>query len=628
MAEEKKTAEQEKGQETELKKGSLKIHSENIFPIIKKWLYSEHDIFIRELISNSVDAMNKRKVLQPDLDEKELRIEVKIDKAARRIDVIDYGIGMDATEVKKYINQIAFSGAEEFIEKFKDKQSNIIGHFGLGFYSSFMVAEKVTIDTLSYKPKSKPAFWECDGSTDYAMGAGARTEVGTTVSIHVSKDNDQYLEESKLQEIIERFCNFMPFPIKLGDTDINLQEALWLRPPSEVKEEEYKEFYKKMFHEWDDPLFWIHLNADYPFNLKGILFFPKIRNDLDINRGQVKLYCNNVFVADNLKEFIPEFLLLLRGGIDVPDIPLNVSRSFLQQDQQVKKISKYIVKKVADHFKALFKEDRKKYEELWNDMNHFVKVGMLTNEDFFEQLKDLVVYKTSDDRWVTLEEYKEKNQTDINFVKAGIDETDERKSYRYFYSPGENSQVTYLKMMKEMGVEVIFTDSPLDTHLFQRFEMSMPFTGFARIDSELLDDVVDSGKAEVVDANNKTEAERVKDVFDKALDNKQITVEAKRLKSEEIASLVVLNEHVRRFQEMSMMMPGAKGDLLANHTLVVNIENPTVKKIIKLEGLGKEEDVKFLCKYLHQLALIEQKRFDGDELRSFLDNANKVLRML
>ncbi len=612
----------------DLKKGSLKIHSENIFPIIKKWLYSEHDIFVRELVSNATDALSKRKALEPEIDEETFRVEIKIDKKERRIDFIDYGIGMDATEVKKYINQIAFSGAEEFIEKFKDKQSNIIGHFGLGFYSAFMVAEKVTIDTLSYKKNAKPAFWECDGSTEYAMGPGTREEVGTTVSIYLNKDNDEYLEESKLQGILERFCNFMPFPIKLGDNDINLQEALWLRNPSDVKEEEYKEFYKKMFHDFEDPLFWIHLNVDYPFNLKGILFFPKIRNELDINRGEVKLYCNNVFVADNLKEFIPEFLLLLRGGIDVPDIPLNVSRSFLQHDKQVSKISKYIVKKVSDHFKSLFKEDREKYEELWKDMNHFVKVGLLTNEDFFEQLKDLVIYKTSEDRWVTLEEYKESNQKDLNFVKPLDEEKSENKTYRYFYSPGENSQVTYLKMMKEMGAEVIFTDSPLDTHLFQRFEMSMPFTGFARIDSELLDDVVDSEKAEVVDAENKTEAERVKDIFDKALENKQITIEPKRLKSSEIASLVVLNEHMRRFQEMSMLMPGSKADLLASHKLVVNIENPTVKKIMKLNALGKDGDVKLLCTYLHQLALIEQKRFDGDELRSFLDNANQVLRML
>ncbi len=618
----------EKNKKEELKKGSLKIHSENIFPIIKKWLYSEHDIFVRELVSNAVDAMSKRQAVEPELESKELRIEIRIDKKERRIDFIDYGIGMDAVEVKKYINQIAFSGAEEFIEKFKDKQSNIIGHFGLGFYSAFMVAEKVTIDTLSYKKNAKPAFWECDGSTEYAMGEGKRTEVGTTVSIYLNSEGDEYLEESKLRDILERFCNFMPFPIKLEDNEINIQEALWLRQPSDIKDEEYKEFYKKFFHDFEDPLFWIHLNVDYPFNLKGILYFPKLRNDFDINRGQVKLYCNNVFVADNLKEFIPEFLLLLRGGIDVPDIPLNVSRSFLQHDKQVSKISGYIVKKVSDHFKSLFKNDRKKYEELWKDMNHFVKVGLLTNEDFFEQLKDLVIYKTSEDRWVTLAEYKENNQKDINFTKPFGDEKDENKNYRYFYSPGENSQVTYLKMMKDMGAEVIFTDSPLDTHLFQRFEMSTPFTGFARIDSELLDEVVDTEKAEIVDADNKTEAERVKDIFDKALDNKQITVEPKHLKSNDIPSLVVLNEHMRRFQEMSMLMPGSKTDLLANHTLVVNVGNPTVKKILKLDGLGKEEDVKLLCTYLHQLALIEQKQFDGDELRKFLDNANRVLRML
>ncbi|MCD4828511.1 MAG: molecular chaperone HtpG [Candidatus Cloacimonetes bacterium] len=607
--------------------GSLSIHTDNIFPIIKKWLYSEHDIFLRELVSNAVDATSKRKAAQPKHADDEFKVVVKLDKDARTISVSDSGIGMTGDEIKKYINQIAFSGAEEFVSKFKDRQASIIGHFGLGFYSSFMVAEKVTIDSLSYKPGAKAALWECDGTTEYTLGRGERTEVGTTVTVHINKENEQYLDESKLREMLERYCNFMPYPIELSGNVINQTEALWLRHPKDVTDDEYKQFYKDMFHEWEEPLFWIHLNVDFPFNLKGILYFPRLRNELDYHRGSVKLYCNNVFVADNLKEFVPEFLLLLRGGIDVPDISLNVSRSFLQQDAQVRKISKYIIKKVADRLNELFREDRKRFEELWDDIQQFIKFGVITNEDFFEAMKDILVFKTSKDEWVTLEEYKERNPQTAE--KPAEDDKDGLTTHKIYYSPGEDTQVTYLKLMSDQGIEVIYTTSAIDTHLFQNLESKLPFTRFVRIDSEVLDGIVNTDKKELVDADDKTESDKVKAVFERALDNEQITVEPKSLKTPEIPAMVVFNEHMRRFQEMSHLMPGGdKMDMPANHTLVVNTENASVKKALRLDAAGSAENADILCRYLHQLALLEQKAFDGQQLQAFIANANRILGML
>ena len=367
-------------------KGTLSIHTENIFPIIKKWLYSEHDIFFRELTSNAIDAMNKRVVEESGIDTTDFGVEVKVDKKKKTITFSDTGIGMTAEEIEKYINQIAFSGAEDFVEKYKDVQTNIIGHFGLGFYSSFIVAEKVTIDTLSYKEGSKAAGWSCEGSTEYEVFEGKRKDVGTTITIHVNDESEEFLEEDKVQAILEKYCSFMSFPVKFKDKVINEKPALWKNKPNGATDEEYILFYQTAFQQYDEPLFWIHLNVDYPFNLKGILYFPKFKNQLDVNKGQVKLFCNNVFVADNLKDLIPEFLLLLKGGIDIPDIPLNVSRSFLQSDSQVKKISNYIVKKVADHFKSAFKDDREKYASYWKDISDFIKYGLLTNEDFFKAL--------------------------------------------------------------------------------------------------------------------------------------------------------------------------------------------------------------------------------------------------
>jgi len=666
---------------TDTKTGKLSIHTENIFPIIKKWLYSEHDIFLRELISNAIDAMNKRKAVDPEMDVNELKIEIKTNKKKKTLEIIDYGIGMNATEIKKYINQIAFSGAEDFIEKYKDKQSSIIGHFGLGFYSSFMVAKKVTIDSLSFKKGSHPAFWECEGETEYKAEDGKRKDIGTTVTVHLNKDNEEYLEEQKIKELIEKYSNFMPFPIFLNKEKeaINQKEALWLKKPKDVTDEEYKEFYKKLFHDWDDPLFWIHLNVDFPFNLKGILYFPKIKNQMEMNQGKVKLFCNNVFVADDLKQIVPEFLLLLKGGIDIPDIPLNVSRSFLQHDQQVQKISQYIIKKIADTLKDIFKEDRKKYEGFWDDIHYFIKYGILSDEKFSDAMKDHIIFKTTQDDYVTIKEYRERNKS-------------KDKPQKIFYAQSEDTQVTYLNLMKEQGIEVIYSHPIIDSHLFQHLEMKDRDSTFVRIDSEINDNLIDKEKTEIVDASNRTNSEKLKEIFDKTLNenieanfNKDdyaafikkhpetintlapyvrikddftyikpydipfnireklgkdvfseilgkvylaVTSEMKFLKTKSIPAMVVFNEFMRRFQEMNYLSQPKESDMLQNHTVIVNPENETIKKVLKFHEDGKLEEAKLLVNYVHELALLEQKQFTGKELKSFVENSNKVLEMI
>lgn len=660
-------------------KGSLSIHTENIFPIIKKWLYSQHDIFLRELISNSVDAINKRKYADPDFKEEDMKISVKLDPKKNTIEVSDTGIGMSADEIRKYINQIAFSGAEDFINKFKDVQSNIIGHFGLGFYSSFMVAEKVTIDSLSWAPDSQPAFWECDGSTKYQMKAGKRKEIGTTVTIHLNEDSKNYAEEGKIREILEKYCNFMPWPIMFKDKQINQKEALWNRKPKDVTEEEYKEFYHQVFHDHNDPVFWIHLNADFPVNLRGILYFPKLRKEPEFYKGEVKLYCNNVFVADNLEDLIPEFLLLLKGGIDIPDIPLNVSRSFLQNDAQVRQISKYIVKKVADRFGETFSEDRNKYEEYWNDIDMFIKFGLIRDEDFFDAMKDRVLFKSASGDFVTLEEYKARNQTDG-------DKT------RVWYASGEDTQVSYLRLMKDQGIEVIFQTSPLDTHIYQKLESTLDKVEFIRVDSEINDLLVNKDKNELVDLENRADSDKLKEIFYRSLNQsveasfskesyaeflkqnpKAVTilnpylvqegestvirpydipfavreelgeetiktlfehvytplkVEVKSLKSPEIPSMIVFNEFMRRWHDMDMLNRQADSGILKDHTLVVNQENPVIKKILELDASGQKEEVQTLCSYIHDLSLLEQRSFSGDELKDFISRANKILNYL
>ncbi len=655
-------------------KGSLSIHTENIFPIIKKWLYSQHDIFLRELVSNAVDAINKRKYADETFDADKMKITIKLDEKKKTLQIIDTGIGMTADEIRKYINQIAFSGAEEFVNRFKDVQANIIGHFGLGFYSAFMVAEKVTIDSLSWEEGATAAYWECDGSTEYVMKAGKQKEVGTTITIYFNEESQEYASEVKIKEILKRYCNFMEWPIMFKDEQVNIKEALWNRKPTDVTSEEYIKFYQDIFNDYREPVFWIHLNVDFPFNLKGILYFPKFRNDPDYFKGEVKLYCNNVFVADNLEDLIPDFLLLLKGGIDIPDIPLNVSRSFLQNDKQVQKISKYIVKKVADHFIDTFKNDRKKYEEYWEDIQPFVKYGLLKEADFFEALKDIIIFKTASGDYVTVEEYKTRNQ-----VTEG--------KTRIWYAASEDTQVSYLNLMKEQGLEVIFQSSPLDTHLYQMLESKLENVEFMRVDSEineLLEDkadaadqeeaqrlieifyrgldqkieasfseeslkeyfkkypqasllltphIIQDGKQSKIlpyELSKETREELGQEAFDELMNHvyKELTVEVKSLKSADIPSMIVFSEYMRRWHDMDAITRQATGDLLKYHTLVINRNNPVIKRILELDSEGKHEEVDNLCAYIHSLSLLEQKPFTGTELKEFIDRANSVLNLI
>lgn len=667
-------AEQKKGH------GKLSIHTENIFPIIKKWLYSEHDIFLRELVSNSVDAMSKRATIEPELDPEKLKIEIKSDKKAKTLQIIDYGIGMTRDEVKKYINQIAFSGAEEFVDKYKEKQNAIIGHFGLGFYSTFMVSDKVTIDTLSHEEGAEPAYWECEGDIRFKTDNGKRKEVGTTVTLYLNSESEEYLEDSKLRELVEKYSNFMPFPIYINKEKdaVNQKEALWNKLPKDVTDEEYKEYYKKMYHDWKDPLFWLHLNVDYPFNLKGILYFPAISNQLDINRGSVNLYCNNVFVADNLKDFIPEFMMLLKGGIDIPDIPLNVSRSFLQNDKEVQKITGYIVKKVADSLKEVFENDRKRYEGFWKDIQNFIKYGFVTDEKFLKAMKDHLIFKSTNDDWVTLQEYLDRNQQ----------EGEEKKVY---YASSKDLQVSYIEMMKQQGLEVIYSDSVIDNHVFQKLEMEEGKVKFVRVDSEINDNLVEADKTEIADAQGRTSSERLLDIFDRTLNPDveasfskddyakfikdhpeavnilaphirnendftyikifnlnsheqqqlgegwselrqkaylEVTTKIKYLKTGEIPAMIVFDEQMRRMQEMNTMFTGDGFDMLRHHTLVVNAENEIVQKILNLGDKNETDKVELVVNYLHELALLEQKQFSGKELQKFINRSNEILKLV
>lgn len=629
--------------------GQLSIHTENIFPIIKKWLYSEHDIFLRELVANATDAMAKRQALQPDLSEDDLYIELKVDDKAHTLQIIDQGIGMTAEEIKKYINQIAFSGAEDFINKYKEQQNNIIGHFGLGFYSVFMVAQKVTIDSLSYQNDAKAAYWECDGSTSYAMGPGARTTPGTTITIYLNDEGHGYADTYKIRDLVEKYCNFMPYPIRIDDEDVNLQEPLWNKKPVGITDDEYKEFYRKMFHDWEDPLFWIHLNVDFPFTLKGILYFPKIKSQLDWQRGSVKLYCHNVFVADNLKEFIPEFMFLLRGGIDVPDIPLNVSRSFLQNDDQVKKISGYIIKKIADSLNDVFTGDRAKFEGFWPDIDQFVKYGVLTSDKFAESMKDVLIFKSSNGDWVNVDEYAKRNPTQDNPLKL-------------YYTASENMQVSQLKIMKDAGKEVLFAGGVLDTHIIQHLENRKPGEyQFVRIDSEINDHLVNKEKSEELFNQNREEYEEeeertvekevekdgkkekvkekvrelVKKVRDKRafaleqlLEDKNVIIKVQSLATADLPGMIVFEEQLRRFQEMNSFAKQKEFDLLARHTWLVNAENPAVQRIFDLQKQGNNEQAALMASYVHDLAVLEQKQFTGDELAQFVGKAVKVLNLV
>ena len=611
-------------------KGNISIHTENIFPIIKKWLYSDKDIFIRELISNGCDAISKLKSLvslgeAKEINDEKYKILVSVNKENGTLKFIDNGIGMTEEEVKKYINQVAFSGAEDFVNKYKDKineEKDIIGHFGLGFYSAFMVAKRVQIDTLSYLEGAESVTWVCEGGTEYEIYPSKdRKERGTTITLFVDDDSKEFLEIYKVREVIEKYCSFLPTEIYLEEEGKEVKEEdkkplndttpLWIKSPKDCTDEEYKEFYKKVFLDYNDPLFWIHLNVDYPFNLKGILYFPKLKHELEATEGQVKLYNNQVFVADNIKEVIPEFLLLLKGTIDCPDLPLNVSRSFLQKDKDVIKISKHIVKKVADKLVSLYKNERDNFNGFWKDIQIFIKYGCLRDESFYEKIKDIIIFRRLDGEYITLKEYLEENK--------------EKHENKVFYVTDEKQQSQYVKMFKDANLDALILDCSLDNHFISFLESKEIGVTFARIDSDISEILKNDENEDLKDLN-----EKIKNLFNKVISNGVKEVKVENLKNSEIPAMILVSEQSRRMSEMSRMFGGMDmPDMFKEErTLVINNNNPIIKNISSIDLDGKEKKVNLICSYIFDLALLSNKELNPDEMESFINRSNKLLNMV
>lgn len=623
-------------------KGNISVDSENLFPIIKKWLYSDKDIFLRELVSNGCDAVTKLKKLasigEAQIDENEkFKVTVSIFKDAKKLVISDNGIGMTAEEIDKYINQIAFSGASDFLSKYKDeddKGSQIIGHFGLGFYSAFMVADSVEIDSLSYQDGAKAAKWTCDGSMEFDLTDGDRTERGTAITLNIAEDSEEFLEESTIRQILHKYCAFLPIEIYVevpedkhedhcdcghdhdheheDDTPsepkpINNTTPLWMKKPSECTDEEYKEFYRNVFMDFNEPLFWIHLNVDYPFNLKGILYFPKINHEFAGQEGQIKLYNNQVFVADNVKEVIPEFLMLLKGVIDCPDLPLNVSRSFLQNDGYVKKISSHITKKVADKLTSIYNNERENYEKYWDYINIFIKYGCLRDEKFYEKVKDVIIYKDIDGKYLTLDEY--------------LDGKEEKDVY-YVSDPQTQSQ--YINMFKNQGLNAVVLPSMMDTHFISLVEMKQTGVKFKRIDSAI-NDISDNTEK---DDSTKEQEEKLIEKFKNEIKDDTLKIEVQSLKDDSIPAVILLGEQSRRMQEMykayGQQMAGMADMFHDEFTLVLNSNNSLIRKIDTLN----DEDANLVIDHVYDLAKISHSPLPAEQMTKFIERSNKLLEKL
>lgn len=616
-------------------KGSISIHTENIFPIIKKWLYSDKDIFIRELISNGCDAVNKYKKLislgeaKGNADES-YKIKVSIDKENSALIFEDNGIGMTAEEVEKYINQVAFSGAEDFFNTYKDKmneENDIIGHFGLGFYSSFMVSKKVQIDTLSYKENATPVRWVSEDGLEFELTQSDNRETrGTTITLFLADDSKEFLEEYTVRNIIDKYCSFLPVDIYLetiktketkedevvDTTPINDTNPLWLKAPKDCTDEEYKEFYRKVFKTFDEPLFWIHLNVDYPFNLKGILYFPKLKNEFELIEGKVKLYNNQVFVADNIKEVIPEFLLLLKGVIDCPDLPLNVSRSFLQNDRDVSKISKHIVKKVADKLKSLYKNERENYEKFWDDIQVFIKFGCLKDESFYDKVKDSILFKTINSQYITLNDY--------------LENCKEKHENKVFYVSNEEQQSQYIKLFKDYGLDAVILDSTIDNHFISMIEFKNQGVHFNRIDADLSDILKENDNED--NKEIKTDIENLfKDVIGDRINNYSV----ESLKSEDTPAIILISEQSRRMSEMRSQFAGMDFGMSFEEekTLVINNNSSIVKKLVSLkDDESKKEQISLICNQIVDIALLSNKELDSKQLDEFIKRNNQLMSMV
>ena len=657
--------------------GNLSINSQNIFPIIKKWMYSDHDIFYRELVSNACDAITKLKKLSmigeyEAPDDIEYKVEIKLSAKDKTIKIIDNGIGMTKEEVDEYINQIAFSGAEAFLEKYKDKANDdqIIGHFGLGFYSAFMVADQVTIDTLSFKDRAESVHWSCDGGTEYDISEGTKTTPGTEITLYLNEDSYEFANEYKAKEVLDKYCSFMPVPIFVTNEDageqteeipeeevtekdtvldtfikdavteevekedgtketvekvpakkmakivkrpvaINDIHPLWTKHPNECSDEDYKEFYRKVFHDYKEPLFWIHLNMDYPFNLKGILYFPKINTEYESIEGTIKLYNNQVFVADNIKEVIPEFLLLLKGVIDCPDLPLNVSRSALQNDGFVKKISDYITKKVADKLSGMCKTDKENYEKYWDDINPFIKFGCLKDEKFAEKMNDYIIFKNLDGKYLTLKECLEENK--------------EKHENTVFYVTDEVEQSQYINMFKNEGIDAVILTHNIDQPFITNMESKNENLKFKRIDADLSD----SFKEETSKDELKDMTEKLSKTFKDALGKENLTVNVEKLKDASISSMITLSEESRRMQDMMKMygMAGMDPNMFGaeGQTLVLNANNDLVKYVAEhTDG----ENTKIICEQLYDLAMLSHAPLSPEQMTGFIARSNKIMELL
>ena len=618
-------------------KGTISIHTENIFPIIKKFLYSDHEIFLRELVSNAVDATQKLKKLSS-LGEfngelGDLKIEVSFDKKKKTITVSDKGIGMTADEIKKYINQIAFSGATEFVEKFKDKTDakDIIGKFGLGFYSAFMVADKVEVISKSYKEESEAARWTCDGSTEFEIGGAKKETRGTDVILHINADSEEFLDEFRLKGILEKYCKFLPVEIKFGtkeesvedgedkdgkkkyksvtvDRIINNTQPIWTKSPNDLKDEDYLKFYKELYPFSEDPLFWIHLNVDYPFNLTGVLYFPKVKNDFEIQKNKIQLYSRQVFITDEVKDVVPDFLMLLHGVLDSPDIPLNVSRSYLQSDANVKKISQHITKKVADKLQDLFKKDRKDFEKKWDDINIFVKYGIISDEKFYDRAKDFSLFKNVDSQYFTFDEYKEKVKTN---------QTDKDKNVVYLYASNVGKQHSFIESAKNKAYDVLLLDGILDNHFINTLEQKLEKTQIKRVDSDTADKLIDKDeKTESVLSSD--EKEQVKGIFEKAINNTNMTVAVEAMATDDLPVVITMSEFMRRMKDMAKMGGGGyafMGSMPDSYVVTVNGNHSIVQKILKAET---EEQKTRLAKQAYDLALLSQNMLTGADLTNFI----------
>jgi molecular chaperone HtpG len=627
-------------------KGSISIHTENIFPIIKKFLYSDHEIFLRELVSNAVDATQKLKKLAS-LGEftgelGDLKIEVSFDKKKKTITVSDKGLGMTAEEIKKYINQIAFSGAAEFVEKFKDKADakDIIGKFGLGFYSSFMVADRVEVISKSYRDEAPAARWQCDGSTEFELSEADKTTRGTDVILHINSDSEEFLDEWRLKGILEKYCKFLPVEIKFGtkeesvedgvdkdnkpkyktvtvDRIINNTSPIWTKSPTELKDEDYLKFYKELYPFSEDPLFWIHLNVDYPFNLTGVLYFPKIKNDFEIQRNKIQLYSRQVFITDEVKDVVPDFLMLLHGVLDSPDIPLNVSRSYLQSDASVKKISSHITKKVADKLVDMFIKDRAEFEKKWDDISVFVKYGIISDEKFYEKAKEFALLKNTEGKFFTLKEYEDK-------VKPN--QTDKDKNVVYLYTTDAARQHAFVEIANNRAYDVLVMDGILDSHFINHLEQKLEKTQLKRVDSETIDKLI-AKEEKTESVLSKDEEEAIKKIFETAINNKNMTLAVEALSPDDLPVTITLSEWMRRMKDMSRTgggggMYGFMGNMPDNYNVAINGNHALIQKILKGET---EEHKTKLAKQVFDLALLSQNMLNGADLTNFIKRSVELV---